>query len=187
MTLSDFFLPLILLAAYLAFVWFLWRETLGLPWASRERVAAPRPVLPHVQERVLFVCTHNSARSQMAEALLRSAALTRFVVASTGTAPTHVHPLAMEVMTEKGLSLNGHRAKPLAEVGTGWDYVITVCDAAYERCPDFPAKTSRLHWSVKDPAGVTGSVDEQLEAFRHAREDLSQRIQQWLVDRAERP
>jgi arsenate reductase (thioredoxin) len=187
MTLSDFFLPLILLAAYLAFVWLLWRETFGLPRASHEPVPARRPVLPRVVERVLFVCTHNSARSQMAEALLRAAAPTRFLVASAGTAPTHVHPLAMEVMTENGLSLSGHRAKSLAEVDTGWDYVITVCDAAYERCPDFPAKTSRLHWSVKDPAGVTGSIDEQLEAFRHAREDLSQRIEQWLVDRAERP
>ncbi len=119
MTLSDLLLPLILLAAYLAFVWFVWRETLGLPWAAREPVSSRRPVLPHAQERVLFVCTHNSARSQMAEALLRSATPARFVVASAWTAPTHVHPLAMEVMTEKGLSLNGHRAKPLAEVATG--------------------------------------------------------------------
>lgn len=68
----------------------------------------------------------------------------------------------------------------------GWDYVITVCDAAYEQCPDFPAKTSRLHWSITDPSGVTGSLDEQLEAFRRVREDLTRRIEQWLADRAER-
>jgi protein-tyrosine-phosphatase len=90
-------------------------------------------------------------------------------------------------MTEKGLSLMAQRAKSVAEVGTAWDYVITVCDSAYEQCPDFPAKTSRLHWSVKDPSSVTGSVDEQLDAFRGAREDLRRRIEQWLIERPERP
>ncbi len=187
MTLSDLFLPLALLAAYLAFVWFLWRDTFGLPWTVRESAPARPHAAFHAPERVLFVCTHNSARSQMAEALLRHAAPTRFVVASAGTAPTHIHLLAAQVMTQKGLSLIGHCAKSVAEVGTAWDYVITVCDAAYEKCPDSPAKTRRLHWSVKDPSGTTGSIDEQLEAFRHAREDLSERIEQWLVDRAERP
>jgi arsenate reductase len=187
MTLSDLLLPLSALAAYLVFVWFLWRDTLGLPWAPRETVRARRSLSLDTHERILFVCTHNSARSQMAEALLRNAAPTLFVVASAGTAPTHIHPLAMEVMTEKGMSLIGHRAKSLDEIGTGWDYVITVCDVAYERCPDFPAKTSRLHWSVKDPSGVTGSIDEQLDAFRYARDNLRRRIEQWLVDRSERP
>jgi arsenate reductase len=187
MTLSDLFLPLGVLAAYLVFVWFLWRDTYGLPWAPRESAPARPHVAPHRHERVLFVCTHNSARSQMAEALLRHAAPTRFVVASAGTAPTHIHPLAMEVMTEKGLSLIGQHAKSVSEVGTAWDYVITVCDAAFEQCPDFPVKTSRLHWSVKDPSGVTGSVDEQLDAFRRVRHDLSKRIEQWLIERPERP
>jgi len=159
MTLWDLFLPLGLLAAYLIFVWFLWRDTLGFPWASRESVRAWQPVSSHSQERVLFVCTHNSARSQIAEAAAPQYRAGQFLVSSAGTAPTHIHHLAMEVMTETGLSLSGHRAKSLAEVGSSWDYVITVYDAAYERSPDFPAKTSRLHWSVKDPGGVTGSID----------------------------
>jgi arsenate reductase (thioredoxin) len=70
----------------------------------------------------------------------------------------------------------------LAEVGTAWDYVITVCDAAFEQCHDFPVKTSRLHWSVKDPSSVTASADEQLDAFRQTRDELNDRIEQWLAD-----
>jgi protein-tyrosine-phosphatase len=90
-----------------------------------------------VQEWVLFVCTHNSARSQMAEALLRRAAGSRFIVASAGTDPTRLHPTAEQVMAERGIALDSHRAKSLAEVGIDWSYAITVCDAAFERCPDF--------------------------------------------------
>lgn len=183
MTLSELLLPLTVLAAYLVFVAFLWRETTGMSWAGREPVRPLQPVPPpEAQERVLFVCTHNSARSQMAEALLRQAAPSRFVVASAGTAPTRLHPLAEQVMTERGLSLVSHHTKSLAQVGTRWDYVITVCDDAYEKCPDFPLKTCRLHWSIKDPAGVA-SPPEQIDAFRRAREDLHQRIEQWLADR----
>jgi arsenate reductase len=88
-------------------------------------------------------------------------------------------------MAERGLSLASHHAKALAEVGARWDYVITVCDEAYERCPDFPAKTSRLHWSIKDPSGMIGDAEDELEDFRRAREELSKRIEQWLSDRPE--
>jgi arsenate reductase len=89
-------------------------------------------------------------------------------------------------MAERGLSLSSHRAKSLAEVGTRWDYVITVCDAAYEQCPEFEAKTSRLHWSVEDPSRVPGTPTQQLEVFRRVRDDLAERVGRWLADLTER-
>jgi arsenate reductase len=176
-----------LLVVYIAvgvavFVWWLWREEPG-PWidpmADRRRRAA-------VGESVLFVCTHNAARSQMAEALLRDLAGVRFHVASAGTSPTSVHPLTTAVMMERGLDLSMYGAKRLADVGTSWDYVITLCDAAYEQCSEFPAKTARLHWSIEDPALASGSPSAQLAVFRRVREDLRTRITRWLADRPER-
>ena len=180
---SGLLWPLILLAAYSVFVWYLWRET-GSSGVRSEPAWTKQP--DRALQRVLFVCTHNSARSQIAEALLRQAAGARFIVASAGTAPTRVHPLAEQVMAERGLSLFSQRAKSLAEVGTRWDYVITVCDAAYEQCPEFDAKTSRLHWSVEDPSRVPGTPTQQLEVFRRVREDLAERVGRWLVDLTER-
>jgi arsenate reductase len=185
---SGNFLILVLLGAYAVFVWWIWHDR---AWMSSSRLAASHPrrePLEDQRERVLFVCTHNSARSQIAEALLRSIASRRFLVASAGTMPTQLHPLAMQVLMERGLSLVSHRVKSLADVGTRWDYVITVCDDAYEKCPDFPAKTSRLHWSIADPSrtGDVGS-DEQVEAFRRVRDELAERISRWVVDRAEKP
>ena len=181
-------LPMLLLAGYAIFVWWLWREVGGAP-ARRESARALEAERARLmQERVLFVCTHNSARSQMAEALLRHAAAgSSFHVASAGTAPTRVHPLAEQVMAERGLSLGAHRAKALAEVGTRWDYVITVCDAAFEQCPEFEAKTSLLHWSVEDPSRTTGAYSLQLEAFRRVRDDLARRIGEWVSERSEKP
>jgi arsenate reductase len=184
--LSGLLLPLVLLVAYGVFVWYLWREP-GMSWAGSEPSRTKQPEQTEgARERVLFVCTHNSARSQMAEALLRQAAGTRFLVASAGTAPTRVHPLAEQVMAERGLGLGSHRAKSITDVGTRWDYVITVCDAAYEQCPEFEAKTSRLHWSVEDPSRVPGGPAQQLEAFRRVREDLAERVRRWLADLSER-
>ena len=89
-------------------------------------------------------------------------------------------------MAERGLSLASHRAKSIADVGTRWDYVITVCDAAFERCPEFPAKTCRLHWSVEDPSQATGTTAQQLQAFRRVRDDLAERVRRWLADLTER-
>jgi arsenate reductase len=134
----------------------------------------------------LFVCTHNAARSQMAEAWLRALAGERFRVASAGTAPTRVHPLAMQVMAERGVSLQMAQAKGLTDVGMHWDYVITVCDAAFEQCPEFSAKTSRLHWSVEDPSRYPGPSDAQLAAFRRVRDELAARIAQWVAERLEK-
>ena len=90
-------------------------------------------------------------------------------------------------MAERGLSLGAHWAKTLAVVGTRWDHVITVCDAAYEQCPEFDAKTSLLHWSVEDPSRTTGPLSQQLEAFRRVRDDLVERIERWVSERPERP
>jgi len=184
MSASEFILLLILFVGYVAFVWFLWREELGIPWADRPE---PKPRVPELQSHVLFVCTHNSARSQMAEALLRKMAGDQFYVASAGATPTRVHPLAEQVMAERGVSLRGHRAKQISEMGTRWEYVITLCEAAYEICPDYPPKTCRLHWSIDDPSRVRGTVADEIAAFRGVRDELTERIRQWLSERIERP
>jgi arsenate reductase (thioredoxin) len=107
------------------------------------------------KKRVLILCTGNSARSQMAEGLLRQEAAERFEVASAGVEPTHVRPEAVEVMREIGVDISQHRSKSVDEFGgQEFDYVITVCDTANERCPIFPGKTKRMHWSFDDPAAV---------------------------------
>jgi arsenate reductase len=133
------------------------------------------------KQRVLFLCTHNSARSQMAEGFLRSLAGHRFEVASAGTQATRVHPLAIRAMVEVGIDLGGHTSKVVdAFVEQPWDYVITVCDAANEACPAFPKKSSRLHWSFEDPAQATGSDDQRLEVFRRVREQIRRRVTEWI-------
>jgi len=133
------------------------------------------------KQRVLFLCTHNSARSQMAEGFLRSLAGDRFDVASAGTEATRVHPLARGAMAELGIDISGHTSKVVDElVDQPWDYVITVCDAANESCPVFPKKSSRLHWSFEDPSRATGSDDQRLEAFRHVRDQIERRIADWI-------
>jgi arsenate reductase len=131
--------------------------------------------------RVLFLCTHNSARSQMAEGFLRALAGDRFEVASAGTHATRVHPLAIRAMADVGIDLGGHVSKIVDELVTQrWDYVITVCDAANEACPVFPTKTSRLHWSFEDPAQARGSDDQRLEVFRRIRDQIKRRITDWI-------
>jgi arsenate reductase len=127
-----------------------------------------------------------AARSQMAEALFRAMAGERFEVASAGTAPTRLHPLAVDVMAEIGIDLSGHRAKSVYEAGHAWDYVITVCDAVFERCPEYPAKTCRLHWTLPDPAAAGPTDFERRAGFRRTRDNLRRRITTWLADRAER-
>jgi arsenate reductase len=131
---------------------------------------------------VLFLCTHNSARSQMAEAFLRARAGDRFEVASAGTEATRVHPLAIRVMDEAGIDIRGHRSKTVdALLDQPWDYVITVCDAANERCPVFPGRTTRLHWSFDDPSQVTGSEDDRLRTFRRIRDEIGRAVTDWLA------
>ena len=127
--------------------------------------------------RVLILCTGNSARSQMAEGLLRHDAGDTYEVFSAGTKPTLVRPEAIQVMREVGIDISGHRSKSVDEFeGQNFEYVITVCDNAKESCPIFPAKTKRIHWSVEDPAAVQGSEEERLAAFRLARDELRARL-----------
>ena len=134
------------------------------------------------RRRVLFLCTHNSARSQMAEGFLRAWAGDRFAVASAGTEATRVHPLALRAMAERGIDLGAHASKTLdGLLAEPWDYVITVCDSANERCPVFPARTMRLHWSFEDPSRAGGTDEERLQTFRRVRDQLLERIQGWIA------
>ncbi len=135
------------------------------------------------RRRVLILCTHNSARSQMAEALLRAFAGDAFEVASAGTEATRVHPLAVAAMAELGIDLGGHTSKTLDRfLGEPWDVVITVCDAANEACPVFPGARERLHWSFDDPSRATGTDDERLVTFRRVRDQIARRLRDWLAE-----
>jgi arsenate reductase len=127
--------------------------------------------------RVLILCTGNSARSQMAEGLLRSFGGDRFEVVSAGTKPSIVRPEAIAVMSELGIDISSHRSKHFQEFdGQHFDYVITVCDNANESCPIFPDDTERIHWSFPDPATVAGGEAERLAAFRGVRDALAESL-----------
>jgi len=125
------------------------------------------------KKRVLILCTGNSARSQMAEGLLRNDAGDRFTVESAGTKPSTVRPEAIAVMKEVGIDISSHRSKSVDEfAGQNFDYVLTVCDNAKESCPVFFGKAARLHHSFNDPAAVEGSEETRLGAFRKVRDEL---------------
>jgi arsenate reductase (thioredoxin) len=133
--------------------------------------------------RVLFLCTHNSARSQMAEGLLRHLAGDRFEAYSAGTEATHVRRLAIRAMDEIGVDISSQESKTLERyLGEPFDYVITVCDDANEACPFFPGATNRLHWSLPDPSAAKGTEEERLAVFRSVRDALRDRVQAELVD-----
>ena len=133
------------------------------------------------KKRVLIVCTGNSARSQMAEGLLRHEAGDRFEVASAGTHPTHVRPEAIAVMNEIGIDISQHRSKSVDEfVGQPLDFVVTVCNSAKETCPVFSGAVNRLHWPFDDPAAVKGSEDVRKAAFRRIRDQIHGRIMVFL-------
>lgn len=135
-----------------------------------------------MKKRVLFLCTHNSARSQIAEGLLRKMAGDEFEVFSAGTEQTSVRPLAIDAMREIGIDITGHRSKTLDEfAGENFDYVITVCDRANESCPVFPGTTERIHWSFDDPTAVTGTEEQKLRAFRTVRDAIQQRLRIFLT------
>jgi arsenate reductase len=131
--------------------------------------------------RVLFLCTHNSARSQMAEAFLRTLADDRFETASAGTEATRVHPLAIQAMREVGIDIAGQMSKSLDPfLDKLWDYVITVCDNANEQCPVFPGRATRIHWSFPDPSQAMGTDPQRLQAFCRVRDQIHARLRQWL-------
>lgn len=131
--------------------------------------------------RVLFLCTHNSARSQMAEGLLRQMGKGRFEVFSAGTEATRVHPLAIREMLERGIDISEHRSKHLEEfAGEDFEYVITVCDSAQESCPIFPGDPERIHWSIQDPSSIQGDDSVRATAFKRAADELTTRIRYLL-------
>jgi arsenate reductase len=128
-------------------------------------------------QRVLFICTHNSARSQMAEGYLRHVAGDRFEVHSAGTEATAVRPEAIAVMAEIGVDISGQTSKTLDRyLDETWDYVITVCDDANEACPVFPGAQQRSHWSFPDPSKASGSDEERLAVFRDVRDRIVRRV-----------
>ena len=131
------------------------------------------------QQRVLILCTGNSARSQMAEGLLRSMAGDRFEVFSAGTKPVGLNPNAVAAMRERGIDIAHHRSKSVDEfAGQHFDYVITVCDNAREACPYFPGGGKRIHQSFEDPAAAP--LERQLEAFRRVRDEISARLKEFV-------
>jgi arsenate reductase len=131
--------------------------------------------------RVLFLCVHNSARSQMAEGLLRSIAANRFEVFSAGSEPTSVNPFAIRVLRDDGIDISKQRSKSVKEfAGEHFDYVITLC--AEEECPLFLGEGKRLHWDLPDPAAVNGSIEDKLNAFRQVAAELRTRINEFVAE-----
>lgn len=129
------------------------------------------------RKRVLILCTGNSARSQMAEGLLRHIANDRFAVTSAGVSPSQVRPEAITVMHEIDIDISQHHSKSVDEfTGQQFDYVITVCDNANEQCPIFPGNTKRIHWSFEDPAAAEGDEQSRLAVFRRIRDEILHRL-----------
>jgi arsenate reductase (thioredoxin) len=134
--------------------------------------------------KVLFVCTHNSARSQMAETLLRDLGGDRFEVESAGLEPHPVLPLAVEAMRQIGLDISAAKPKGVFEMfkaGRRFHYVIAVCDDAAERCPIFPAVVERIHWSFRDPASLTGTDAERAIGTASIRDEIRAAIERWVA------
>ena len=138
------------------------------------------------KDKVLFVCVHNSARSQMAEAWLKKMAGDRFDVESAGLEPGTLNLLAVEVMKEVGIDISQNKTKSAFKFfknGKLYTYLITVCDeTSAEQCPFFPGVTTRLHWSFVDPSGFTGTYEENLEKTRQVREAIKEKIEAWLKE-----
>lgn len=131
------------------------------------------------RKRVLFICTHNAARSHMAEGFLNARDRDRYEAFSAGTEPSHVSPLAVSVMAEAGIDISGHRSKSVDDfVGQELDYVVTVCDHANEACPFFPGGKKRLHHGFQDPSSWRGSEQEKLALFRRVRDEIKAWIEE---------
>jgi len=134
--------------------------------------------------RVLFLCTGNSARSQMAEAFLRWHAADYFEVFSAGVDPKGMNPMTVEVMGELGIDMSTHRSKPLSEyIGKKeFDYLVTVCSNAEENCPIFPGMGTRLHWEFDDPASANIQIEQRLNTFRRIRDEIDCKVLEWLSE-----
>jgi len=138
-----------------------------------------------IKAKVLFLCTGNSARSQMAEAFLRKYGGDRFEAYSAGTEPKGINPYTERVMEEVGINLSGQHSKHVKEYmgKVHFGYLITLCDEAEEKCPTtFPGVGKRIHWSFEDPSAFTGSEDEKLAIFRKVRNQIEQHIKTWLAE-----
>ena len=132
-------------------------------------------------ERVLFLCVHNSARSQMAEGMLRAWGPDRYEAHSAGNEATEVRPLAIRALAEIGIDISGQRSKSVREYdGERFDLAVTVCDDAKEACPYFPADR-QLHWAFDDPSAATGSEEDRLTVFRRVRDEIAERIRAELI------
>ena len=136
------------------------------------------------KKKVLFVCIHNSARSQMAEELLRKLGGDRFEVESAGIEPGKLNPIVIKALQEEGIDITGKQTNAVFDLykqGNRYSYVITVCDeASAERCPIFPGITQRLHWGFTDPSKFTGTDEEKLAKVREVKEEIRKVIKQWL-------
>lgn len=133
--------------------------------------------------RVLFLCVHNSARSQMAEGMLRAWAGHAAEAHSAGNQVAEVRPLAIRAMDEIGIDISGHRSKAVEEfAGQRFDFAITVCAEAEEACPYFPGAAAQLHWAFDDPSGAQGTEEEQLAVFRRVRDEIGDHIRAFTAD-----
>lgn len=136
------------------------------------------------KKRVLFVCVHNSARSQMAEAYLNQLGKDKFIAESAGIEPGELNPLVVKVMQEDGIDISGNKTKSVFDFyksGKTYDYVITVCDAeAKEKCPIFPGKVTRLHWFFPDPSTLSGSEEEKTQKIREIRDRIKEKVKSFI-------
>jgi len=140
----------------------------------------------HSKQKVLFVCTGNSCRSQMAEGMLRHYGKEKVEVFSAGLEPSYVHPLAIKTMAESGIDITNQHSKTVNEfLGEDFSYVITVCDSAKERCPVFPGEYKAIHWSIEDPASAEGTETERMKDFSRVRQNILERINHFISDLCE--
>jgi arsenate reductase len=139
-----------------------------------------------MKKNVLFICIHNSARSQMAEAFLKQICGEEFEAYSAGLEPGKLNPIVVEAMREIGIDISGNQTKAVIDMfksGKAFAYVITVCDeTSAERCPIFPGVTKRLHWGFPDPSGYPGTREEKLAKTREVRDTIKQKIEQWCSE-----
>ena len=137
------------------------------------------------KKKVLFVCVHNSARSQMAEELLRKLAPTRYEVTSAGIEPGKLNPIVVDILKEESIDITGKKTqgvKELIAAGRAFDYIITVCDeTSAERCPVFPGQGKRLYWGFPDPSAFDGFFKDRVEKTRAVKDDIKRKIEEWLA------
>jgi arsenate reductase len=141
-----------------------------------------------MKKKILFVCVHNSARSQMAEAFLNQCGEDRFVAGSAGLKPGQLNPVVVEVMRESGIDISGKKTRgvdDLIQAGELFDYVVTVCnESESEGCPIFPGTAKRLHWPFPDPSRFEGTVEEKLQRTRELRDLIRAKVEEWCAANA---